>query len=182
MQLRTICTYFAATSFTCVLSFVLSANSLYAAATRNPLSTSICAIANKPAKFNGVLVIFRAEYFTDYHHGAVLLDSACEKTGITPEFSDNVKGGDSLDQALRIGGWANFDKRISANFVGRFAWRPKGRHRRILYLSVISDVEVTDKRTGEPFDPEMTSKKILLPEEPLPTLPAENSALPVPHL
>jgi hypothetical protein len=182
MPLRAICRCFAATSFTCVLSFVLSADSLFAAAARNPLQTSICAIANNPAKFNGKLVTLHAEYFTDYHHGSVLLDYACERTGITPEFADKVKGGDSLDQALRVGGWMNFDKRIEANFVGRFAWRPKGRHRRILHLDSITDVEVTDKRTGGPFDPEMTSKRIFLPEEPLPTLPAESTAAPVPHL
>ena len=182
MPLRMIGERFVMHSSIWMLLLVLSLGNVFAAAARKPLQTSICAIVNDPAKFNGALITFRAEYFTDYHHGAVLIDSACERTGITPEFSNSVKGEDSLNQALRVGGWANFDKRIAATFVGRFAWRPKGIHRRILYLNEISEVDVTDKRTGKSFDPDMTSKRILLPDEPLPNLPAGSSAAPAPHL
>lgn len=143
---------------------------------QTPLQTTLCEIVANPQKYDRVLVIFTAHYWSDGIEHSVLVDETKCKFGIDPNFIGKVEGEDRLGKAIYTD-FGTEGKIISATWIGDFRWYPERRIKRALLIHEMKDLAVQCEKCPSLHyqDP------IHLPEPPLPTLPFGNSASPSSH-
>jgi hypothetical protein len=110
--------------------------------------TTLCAVVQKPADFDGKRVRFAAAFESDGLDNSVLMSRRC-KLGIVPYYADthqNVSELAALDAALARGMAGTLDKSIQAVFVGIFEYQPHGRYQRILRIERVMFLSVLPKR------------------------------------
>jgi hypothetical protein len=112
------------------------------------LATTICTVIRKPLLFDGKRIRFAAEFVSDGMDNSVLVDHRC-KLGITPfdaQTHQTQSELDALDHALETGMAGTLDKRLTAVFVGVFAYRSAAnKQQRILYIERVINLRVLPK-------------------------------------
>jgi len=91
----------------------------------HPQTTTVCAIARGPAKFNHVFVLVRAHITSDGFEHTDLVDHSCENLGISLNYSTPFKGQDELVKAIHSPWPGTVDKDISGVFIGKIEWHVK---------------------------------------------------------
>jgi hypothetical protein len=90
-----------------------------------PATTTVCAIAKAPRKFNHAVVLVRAHVESDGFEHTDLVDQTCETLGISLDYSLHFKGHDDLVNAIHSPSPGTVDKEISGIFIGRIEWHSK---------------------------------------------------------
>ena len=91
----------------------------------HPQTTTVCAIAKAPAKFDRAFVIVRAHIASDGFEHTDLVDHSCENLGISLNYSTPFKGQDELVKAIHSPWPGTVDKDISGVFIGKIEWHVK---------------------------------------------------------
>ena len=80
-------------------------------------------------------------FLTDGLEHSVIADESC-KGGLEPWGTDAVT--EKLDNVIwPSSGPGTFDRRVTAQFTGRFVWRPTAQqNKRVLEISVVSNLKV----------------------------------------
>ena len=113
----------------------------------NIVSTTVCDVVEDPLRFVGKTIRFSARFDSDGIERSVLTDPNCGR-GIEPFAPNEVEQHPdirALDSALGQGMRSTMDKRIVANFTGRFLLRDSNSSRLQFVLNIvrIDDLKVT---------------------------------------
>ncbi len=92
-----------------------------------PVTTSVCELTADPAKFNGKVVKFSAQFETDYVERSLLIDKSCVQLGgLLPDVPADTPGGKALDDAMAAARPSStLEKTITATFIGTFHYSAK---------------------------------------------------------
>jgi len=121
----------------------------YAQARRKPcgrsepvISTTICDVLRIPELFADKCIRAPGRFLSDGFEHSVIIDESCSKIGLIPWATG--KETQKLDEAIFQPGKGpgTFDRRITAQFTGRFVWRPDAkRDARVLEISEVSHLK-----------------------------------------
>lgn len=116
-----------------------------------PIDATVCEIIDRPEKYDGKLVRFKADFESDGIEHSVLVDPACKDHGVVPYDGPQLAPAEKaeLERAIYTGRPGTLDKHISATFTGTFRW-DAGHHQtsafpqiaRSIVLSSVSNLVV----------------------------------------
>ena len=105
-------------------------------------TTTICAIAKRPASFDGHLVTVKARVFSDGMHGSLIYDESCGDYGLALFLAVDAKGEKDLEAALS---WCHLTTRgkfITATFTGTISVDPEAPYQRRITVQRVDDLIV----------------------------------------
>lgn len=114
-------------------------------------STTVCAVAKDPDRFEGQSITVRAHVQSDGLHGSQIYDESCPQSGLLLFSHPGTKGEDELDAAL---GWCHRGtrgKEIFGTFTGVFHFKPTcigDPPRRIISISRIDGLVLKSAKTA----------------------------------
>jgi hypothetical protein len=103
-----------------------------------PQETSVCAMADEMARFDGKLVKVRSRVLSDRIERSGLVDNHCPDAYVAFGWAEDASGTSELAHVL-FGPRASRDDYIEATFVGRFTRERQGAR---LEVSRVTDVKV----------------------------------------
>ena len=108
-----------------------------------PIATNICSVLKTPTSFSDKCISVRGRFLSDGLEHSVIVDDSCRGFGLVPWGTDEVT--EQLDMVIWRPGKkpGTSDRRVTAQFTGRFVWRPKARRDvRVLEINAVKDLKV----------------------------------------
>ena len=109
------------------------------------ISTTICDVLRIPELFADKCIRVPGRFLSDGLEHSVIIDESCGEIGLIPWGTQ--KATEKLDEALwqQGKGPGTPHRRITAQFTGRFVWRPDAkRNARVLEISAVSHLKTEE--------------------------------------
>lgn len=113
------------------------------------MKTSICSLVSHSSAFDKKEVEARAVVRTDRRHLVLLFDHETSDQGVALMIPESVRGDDAVAAMMR----AIYEKppaqgtrKLAATFTGKFEWHPKAIPARVLVLSAVTDMAITNTK------------------------------------
>jgi hypothetical protein len=110
--------------------------------------TSVCAISQSPDRYNGELIRVMARVESDGQEWTVLTDKACQYGGMALDRTGRFSGQKDLENALYSKPPGTRYLMITGVFIGKFEWCPNQVPSRILHVTKLLDLKVSDIPTS----------------------------------
>jgi hypothetical protein len=116
------------------------------ASSKEPKVVTLCQLISRAERYQGKLVKVAAFVIGNGLENAVLSDSSCPESPLTPQYSgkpEEVPGAPAVQLALIVGRGqpGKPDPEVSAEFTGSFELRPKESTKWVLHVTSISNVK-----------------------------------------